>query len=62
VLLIQYGTQETIAEKVQSIQLCDRQRALPYSPEMKDSAAIAESNALSPQERRKAIIKAYRRA
>jgi hypothetical protein len=28
---------------------------------MKGSAAIAKSNALSPEERRKAIIRAYRK-
>jgi hypothetical protein len=33
-----------------------------YSPEMKGSAAIAKSKALSPEERRKTIIKAYRKA
>jgi hypothetical protein len=33
-----------------------------YSPKMKGSAAIAKSKALTPEERRKAIIKAYRKA
>ena len=33
-----------------------------YSTKMKGSTAIAESNALTPEERRKAIIKAYRKA
>lgn len=34
-----------------------------YSPKMKGSAAIGESaKALTPEERRKAIIKAYRKA
>ena len=35
---------------------------IEYSPKMKGSAAIAKSKALTPEERRKAIIKAYRRA
>ena len=34
---------------------------IQYSPNMKGSAAIANSEALTPEERRKAIIKAYRR-
>lgn len=33
-----------------------------YSPKMKGSTAIAESRAHTPEERRKAIIKAYRKA
>ena len=33
-----------------------------YSPKMKGSAAIVKSKAVSPEERRKAIIKAYRKA
>jgi hypothetical protein len=33
-----------------------------YSPKMKGSTAIAKSKALTPEERRKAIIKAYRKA
>ena len=33
-----------------------------YSTKMKGSTAIAESNARTPEERRKAIIKAYRKA
>ena len=33
-----------------------------YSPEMKGVAAISKSKALTPEERRKTIIKAYRKA
>jgi hypothetical protein len=33
-----------------------------YSPKMKGSAAISKSKALSPEERRKSIIEAYRKA
>ncbi|WP_136623885.1 MULTISPECIES: hypothetical protein [Bradyrhizobium] len=33
-----------------------------YSPRMKGSSAIVESKARTPEERRKAIIKAYRKA
>jgi hypothetical protein len=33
-----------------------------YSPKMKGSAAVSKSNALTPEERRKTIIKAYRKA
>lgn len=33
-----------------------------YSSKMKGSAAIARSKARTPEERRKAIIKAYRKA
>ena len=33
-----------------------------YSPKMKGGAAVAKSKAATPEERRKAIIKAYRKA
>lgn len=33
-----------------------------YSPEMKGGAAISKSKALTPEERRKTIIEAYRKA
>ena len=33
-----------------------------YSPEMKGVAAISKSKTLTPEERRKTIIKAYRKA
>jgi hypothetical protein len=33
-----------------------------YSPEMKGGAAISKSKAATPEERRKTIIKAYRKA
>ncbi len=33
-----------------------------YSPNMKGSAAVIKSKAFTPEERRKAIIKAYRKA
>lgn len=33
-----------------------------YSPKMKGSVAIAKSKAVTPQERRNSIIKAYRKA
>jgi len=35
---------------------------IQYSPTMKGGAAISQSKALTPEERRKAIIKAYRKA
>ncbi|MGH6680532.1 MAG: hypothetical protein ACREDL_16745 [Bradyrhizobium sp.] len=35
---------------------------IQYSPKMKGSAAIAKTNAVTPEQRRKAIIKAYRKA
>jgi hypothetical protein len=35
---------------------------IQYSPKMKGSSAISKAKALSPEERRKAIIKAYRKA
>ncbi len=35
---------------------------IQYSPKMKGSAAIAKSKAVTPAQRRKAIIKAYRKA
>ncbi|WP_315831735.1 hypothetical protein [Bradyrhizobium prioriisuperbiae] len=35
---------------------------IQYSAKMKGSTAIAESKARTPEERRKAIIKAYRKA
>jgi hypothetical protein len=34
---------------------------IQYSPEMKGSAAVSTSKALTPEERRKAIIKVYRK-
>lgn len=34
---------------------------IQYSPKMKGSTAIAKSKATTPEERRKAIIKAYRK-
>jgi hypothetical protein len=33
-----------------------------YSPKMKGGVAISKSKALTPEERRKAIIEAYRKA
>ena len=33
-----------------------------YSPKMKGSTAISKSKAITPEERRKTIIKAYRKA
>jgi hypothetical protein len=33
-----------------------------FSPKMKGSVAVAKSKALTPEERRKAIIEAYRKA
>ena len=33
-----------------------------YSPKMKGSAAVSKSKAHTPEERRKAIIEAYRKA
>jgi hypothetical protein len=33
-----------------------------YSPEMKGRTAISKSKAITPEERRKTIIKAYRKA
>jgi hypothetical protein len=33
-----------------------------YSPKMKGNATIEKSKAVTPEERRKAIIKAYRKA
>jgi len=33
-----------------------------YSPKMKGSTAVSKSKAHTPEERRKAIIKAYRKA
>lgn len=35
---------------------------IQYSSKMKGSAAIAKDKAVSPEERRKTIIKAYRKA
>lgn len=35
---------------------------IQYSSKMKGSAAIAKSKAITPEERRKTIIKAYRKA
>ena len=38
------------------------EQGIDYSPKMKGSAAIAKSKALTPEERRKAIDEAYRKA
>jgi hypothetical protein len=35
---------------------------IQYSPKMKGSIAISKSKALTPEERRETIIKAYRKA
>ena len=35
---------------------------IQYSPKMKGRAAIAKSEAVTPEQRRKTIIKAYRKA
>ncbi len=35
---------------------------IQYSPKMKGSASISKTKALTPEERRKAIIKAYSKA
>jgi hypothetical protein len=35
---------------------------IQYSPKMKGGAAVSKSKAVTPEERRKTIIKAYRKA
>lgn len=35
---------------------------IQYSPKMKGSVAISKSKSLTPEERRKTIVKAYRKA